>query len=690
MTDKYPEIRVDGGVKMRKTDGEAAYKSISAMILLVLMCFLSVSCYGDSPATGPAGSMSQGTAAEATPFTVRANSDVMKGLDFTDREDFADAQRGFVATLPQVVITTADNRTVYDLTSFDFLKQEDAPATVNPLLWRMAQLNLSNGLFKVTDRIYQIRGFDISNMTIIEGDSSIIIIDPMSTVETAGAGIDLYYRERGKRPVAAVIYSHTHVDHYGGVKGVISDDDVQSGRVRVIAPEGFSEYAVSENLIAGTAMSRRAQYQFGMFLAAGEKGFVDCGIGKTYPLGTLTVIGPTETIKVTGETLNIDGVEMVFQMVPGTEAPAEVTIFFPQFRAFDSAELTCSTMHNILTPRGAQVRDANAWAKYINEAIDLWGDKIDVVFAQHNWPKWGNERSVNFLRDQRDLYKFTHDQTVRLMNEGCTPTEIAENIRLPASLAGKWHARSYYGTLSFNTRAVYQRYMGFYDGNPANLNPLPTVEAAKKYVSYMGGARSVINMAKQDYDKGEYRWVVQVMNQVVFADPDNMEARSLEADAMEQLAYQSESGVWRNCYLVGASELRNGVGRTMLRGTLSKDSIKTLTLPVYFDLMAIRLNSDKAEGKKLVINWNFTDTGEKFILNLENSALTYMSGKLSANADATLSLKRTTLNSIMAGDTTFLKEIAGSNITVEGNALKMAELQGMIDEVVPDFSVVTP
>jgi len=381
---------------------------------------------------------------------------------------------------------------------------------------------------------------------------------------------------------------------------------------------------------------------------------------------------------------------MVFQLVPGTEAPSEMTVFFPQFRAFDAAELACPTMHNILTPRGAQVRDANAWARYINEAIDLYGDKIDVVFGQHNWPKWGNERAVTFLKEQRDLYKFIHDQTVRLMNQGYTPSEIAESIRLPASLAGKWHAQSYYGTLSFNTRAVYQRYMGFYDGNPANLNPLPTVESAKKYISYMGGPRAVIDMARKDYEKGEYRWVVQVMNQVVFSDPDNREARELEADAMEQLAYQSESGVWRSCYLLGASELRNGIGMVMSRGTLSKDSLKSLTLPVYFDLMAVRLNSEKAEGKKLVINWNFTDTGEKFILNLENSALTYVSGKLSSNADATLSLKRTTLNSVMAGDTTFLKEIAGGSIKLDGNPLKLAELQGMIDEVTASFNIVTP
>ena len=661
-------------------------KSAMAMAFAVsMLCSCLSGCVQGKPAqaTVPA----TGAASE---FTVAANQAVLQEMDFSDRADYEDAQRGFIATLPQVIITTADNRTVYDLTKFDFLKQKEAPATVNPLLWRMAQLNLSNGLFKVTDRIYQVRSFDVSNMTIVEGGSSILIIDPLSNYETARAGIELYYLQRGRKPVAAVIYTHTHADHYGGVKGVVSEEDVKSGKVRIIAPRGFADYAVSENIYAGTAMSRRAQYQFGFFVEPGETGLVDCGIGKAYPQGSVTFIAPTQYIQVTGEKLAIDGVEMVFQVTLNTEAPVEMAVYFPQLKAYDSAELACQTMHNTLTPRGAQVRDANAWAACINEAIELYGDGMEVVFAQHNWPKWGNARALEFLREQRDLYKFTHDQTVRLMNQGYTPTEIAVMIKLPASLSKKWHARNYYGTLSFNTRAVYQKYMGFYDGNPANLNPLPTVEAAKKYVEYMGGAGAVIEKAKKDYDRGEYRWVVQVLNNVVFADPQNMEARDLEAAAMEQLAYQSESGVWRNCYLMGASELRHGLPDITFRGIFIKDTMRSITMPIYFDLMAMRLNSEKAEGKKMVLNWHFTDTGEKYTLNLDNSALTCIAGKLSAGADATISMQRSTINAILAGDTTFMQEIGAKNISIEGNAMKLAELQGMIDKVDPQFNVVVP
>jgi len=627
---------------------------------------------------------------DASEWTIKANREATRGLDLSNEQDFADAQRGFIATLPDGVIKNADGSTAFSIADFEFEKQEETPSTVNPILWRQARLNLNNGLFQVTDRIYQIRSLDLANMTIIEGDSKIILIDPMSTPATAKAGLDLYYQQRGQKPVAAVIYTHSHLDHFGGVKGVISEEDVQNNGVQVIASQGFFDYAISENVMAGTAMSRRADYMYGVYLPRNEKGLVDIGLGKAESDGIATIIAPTKEIKATGETLTIDGVEMVFQIVSGTEAPTEMTIYFPQFRAFDSAEIACPLVHNILTLRGAQVRDANKWANCINQAIELYGDKTDVLFAQHNWPRWGNEQIITFLEQQRDLYKYTNDQTLRLLNEGYTPYEIAETIKLPDSLAGQWYTRNYYGTLKHNVAAVYQRYLGFYDGNPANLDPLPPVEAGRKYVDYMGGPEAVIAMAKKDFDRGEYRWVAQVMNNVVFAYPDNQEARNLEAAAMEQLGYQAESGPWRNSYLVGASELRNGVSQRPVGGGTGADMIKGMTMPMCFDLMGILLNGPKAEGKRIVINWDFPDTGEKYVLNLQNSALTYTSGKLSDKADVTVTMQRATLTQILIGAANFQDEYKSKNITIDGSIVKLLELMGMMDKFSPGFNVVTP
>lgn len=632
------------------------------------------------------------TPAPAEPATAQRNTQVLDQLPFADRQDYDDAQRGFIATLPDLTIKTDQGKVAWTLRGFDFLQQAEAPATVNPSLWRHAQLNMNNGLFKVVDRIYQIRGFDMANMTIVEGEDGLIVIDPLSATETAKAGLELYYQHRGVRPVKAVLYTHSHHDHYAGVRGVVSEADVRSGDVAVLAPEGFLEAAISENVSAGTAMTRRATYMYGMFLPLGERGLVDVGLGKGQSRGSVGLIAPTDTVSETGERRFIDGVEFQFQMASGTEAPAEMTIYLPQFRVLDCAEIGCPLLHNILTLRGAQVRDPKLWATALNELIALYGDKTDILIAQHNWPRWGQEDAVQLLADQRDLYEFINDQTLNLINHGYTATEIAEMIELPESLSHLWYVRGYYGTLSHNVKAVYQRYLGWYDGNPANLDPLPPVEAARKYVEYMGGADAVMAKAQRDFDNGEYRWVAQVMNQVVFADPDNTEARHLEAASLEQLGYQAESAVWRNIYLSGAQELRYGLpSATGGSETASADTIRAMTIPLFFDYWGVRLNAEKADGKRMVINWTFTDDARKhYALNLSNCALTYRVGWLDPQANAGFTLSRATLDAVVLGQTTFPAQMQAGNIVVQGNGQKLAELLSMLDAFSPAWPIVTP
>jgi alkyl sulfatase BDS1-like metallo-beta-lactamase superfamily hydrolase len=463
---------------------------------------------------------------EAAPATRDANAAVLQQLPFSDRADFADAQRGFVAALPGGLIAGTGPRPAWNLKAYDFLDKDEAPPTVNPSLWRQARLNNFSGLFKITDRVYQLRGLDIANMTIVEGDSGLVVIDTLLTAETAHAGLELYYQHRPRKPVVAIIYSHSHVDHFGGAKGVVSETDVQAGRVKIYAPDGFMEHAVAENIIAGNAMSRRAQYMYGPLLPPGERGQVDTGLGKALGRGTQTLLAPTDLITKTQDERRIDGVDIVFQLTPGTEAPAEMNLYFPQFRVLDMAENATHTMHNLYTLRGAEIRDGNAWARYLDEALALFGDKTDVLIAQHHWPVWDGAKITAYLAKQRDLYKFINDQSLRLLNQGFTPGEIAEQLKLPASLAQEWALRGYYGTLRHNARAVYQKYLGWYDSNPADLDPLPPDAAARKQVEYMGGAAAVIARARDDFAKGEYRWVASVMKEVVYADPANAEARA--------------------------------------------------------------------------------------------------------------------------------------------------------------------
>ncbi|HEV2897286.1 MAG TPA: alkyl sulfatase dimerization domain-containing protein [Pseudaminobacter sp.] len=628
----------------------------------------------------------------ATEATKAANKAMQESLNFDDREDFENASRGFIAKPDTLTIKGANGNVVWDLEQYKTYIGDDKPApdTVNPSLWRNAQLNMHYGLFEVLkDRIYQVRGYDLSNISFIKGDTGWIVFDPLISTETAKAAYELVSANLGQLPIVAVVYSHSHIDHYGGVRGIVDGADVKSGKVQIIAPEHFTEHAVSENVIAGNAMSRRAVFMYGAVLPRNPQGGVNGGLGQTASAGTATLIEPTREIKATGEEVIVDGVKMVFQMTPGTEAPAEMNTYFPDLRAMWMAENSTSTLHNILTLRGAQVRDALKWASYLNETIELYGDGIDVKFQSHHWPMWGTEKVVDALKKQRDLYKYLHDQTVRLMNTGYTGTEIADMIKLPPELAKEWYNRGYYGTYKHNARAIYQRYMGWYDANPTTLDQLPPEPVAKKYVEYMGGAAAIMEKAKADFEKGEYRWVAEAMKHVVFADPENAEAKNLLADTYEQLGYQAESGPWRSVYLEGAFELRNGVPNVPVANSASPDTIKAMQPAMLFDFFGVRLNGERAAGKKLTLNIDFTDLGKQYALTVENATLNY-SDKLADQADVKLTLTKTLLDGIQLKETTLEQAVSSGELKVEGREEAFTEFLGLLDTYPFWFNIVTP
>ncbi len=509
------------------------------------------------------------------------------------------------------------------------------------------------------------------------------------SAETAKAAYDLVTKNLGQKPIVAVVHSHSHTDHYGGVRGIVDEADVKAGKVKIIAPHGFTEEAVSENVIAGNAMSRRAVYMYGALLPRSPEGGVNAGLGQTISAGTATLIEPTDVIEKTGQEMTVDGVKMVFQMTPGTEAPSEMNTFFPQFKAMWMAENATHTFHNVLTLRGAKVRDPLIWAHFLNETINLYGPNIETEFASHHWPMWDNARILEFLAKQRDLYKYIHDQTVRLMNEGYTGVEISNMIKLPPELGQEWYNRGYYGTVKHNSRAIYQRYMGFYDANPSTLDQLPPEEAAKKYVDYMGGANAVIAKSKADFDKGEYRWVAEALKHVVFANPDNAEAKGLLADAYEQLGYQAESGPWRSVYLQGAYELRNGVPSSGQTVTASPDTIRAMPPDLLFNYLGVRLNADKAAGKNLVLNLTFTDLGKSYALVVENGTLNY-EDRLLPNADATINTTKATLDAVQLGETTLETAVESGDMKVGGRKEALGELMAMLDTYPFWFNIVTP
>ncbi|EKO3380617.1 MBL fold metallo-hydrolase [Vibrio fluvialis] len=627
----------------------------------------------------------------ATQATIDANNAVKQSLPFSDKKDFENAQKGLIAKQDVVTIKNDKGDVVWDLEQYKqyITLNNPAPDSVNPSLWRNAQLNMINGLFEVTDGIYQVRGYDLSNITFIKGNTGWIVFDPLISQETAKAALDFVNEKLGKRPVVAVVYSHSHIDHFGGVRGIVDEKDVKAGKVKIIASHGFTEHAVSENVIAGNAMGRRAIFMYGALLPRNEFGGVNGGLGQTTSTGIATLIEPTDIIDKTGDEMTVDGVRMVFQYTPGTEAPTEMNTWFPDKKALWMAENSTNTMHNILTLRGAQVRDALKWSGYLQETIEMWGGDVKVKFQSHHWPMWGNADIVEYFKKQRDIYKYTHDQTVRLMNQGYTGEEISEIIKLPKTLENNWSTRGYYGTLRHNSRAVYQRYMGWYDGNPSDLNNLPPTNAAVKYVEYMGGESAAIQKAQADFDKGNYRWVAEVLKHVVFANPQSKKGKELLADAYEQLGYQSESGPWRSVYLQGAYELRNGTPSAGGVQTASPDIIKNMPPEMLFDYLAVRILPEKAEGKKFAINLNFTDLDEKYTLYLEDSVLIHTK-KQSDKPNVTLTLTKSVLDDVQLGNVTLEKAIANGDIQLKGDKEVFKDFVGMLDRFNFWFNIVTP
>ncbi len=626
----------------------------------------------------------------ATEYTRAAQKAVRERLPFSDTEDFELAGRGFIAAIPEGVVRNEQGRALWNLQAYDFLDNEEAPDTVNPSLWRMARLNMNSGLFKVCERVYQIRGLDLANMTIIEGDAGLIVIDPMTTAEMARAGLELYLAHRPAKPVVCVIYSHCHVDHYGGVVGVISTDEVKAGKVVVIAPDRFMEELAGENILVGNAMSRRAQYQFGGLLQTGPRGQVDAGLGKTIARGRVSLIAPTCIITKPTESHVIDGVEVEFQLAPDSEAPAEMHMFLPQFAVLNLAENATHLLHNLIPLRGALVRDSRMWSRHISDAICLFGDRTDILIGQHHWPTWGRSKVRAYLESQRDIYKYVHDQTVRLMNHGLTPVEISEQLDLPPGLDQNWSVRGYYGTVSHDSKAVYQRYLSWYDANPANLNPLPRGKTALKTIEYMGGSSAVLERARKDFEDGNYRWVAQVLSHLVFAEPRNLPGRALLADAFEQLGYQAESASWRNAYLYGTQELRKGVKQLGPRRILGPGILAGVTTGALFDFMAVRLNGPNAAGLNWRINWILRDSGKHAAMTLQNCTLTHFFSDMPTEADVTVEADHATLVSLNIGETDVDRAAKAKQLKIDGDQSIVARLFDLLDDFEMMFDVVAP
>lgn len=659
---------------------------VAGVVLSAIVVLFGVWAFGRvlAPMLAGAPSIPKAPQVAAADATKAALAEAAARVAADDKQDFADAERGFIATLKDPVIKREDGQVAYDLSGYDFLKSV-APPTANASLWRQAQILTKHGLFKVSDKIYQVRGFDVSTVSFIDAGAGWIVVDPLTTNEVAAAAKRLVEEHAGKKPVLAVIYSHSHGDHYGGVLGVTTREDVASGKTKIIAPEGFLHHAVSENIIAGPAMARRARYQFGLTLPRGPEGEVTSGLGPALSRGNASLIAPTDSITKTGQTMTIGDVTLVFQLTPGTEAPAEMNFHIPAMRALFMAENANLTMHNLLPARGALVRDAKAWADYLTESIRLYGAESDILFAAHGIPRFGQQRIVDFLSSHRDAYKFLHDQSVRLMNVGLTAAEIAEVLKLPESLAKEWFNRGYYGTMSHNSKAVYQRYLGWYDANPANLWALPPEDAAKKYVEAMGGADSVMARATSAIDAGDYRWAAMLLNQVVFAGGETKAARDMLAGVYTQLGYQAEAGTWRNIYLTGAQELRDGALK-LPPLSLSPDVLAATPADMLLDVIAVRINPEKALASPMTINLVLTDVNETHLITIRNGVMIHEKGITDPNAGATVRLARfDMIVTMLAGVAP-----ATRSIRSEGDGSLYGKLAAMVDPLEPNFNIVTP
>jgi len=622
-----------------------------------------------------------------TQHTIEANEAFKEIVKSLSPQDFEDAQRGFIAKPQRLNVLGPDNESIYDLNSYDFIKGE-APDSVNPSLWRQEILNSNAGLFKVSENIYQVRGFGVANMSLIKGDTGYIVVDPLGAKENAAVAIEFARQHLGDFKLSAIIFTHSHVDHFAGVLGLVSAEEAKQSQLPIIGPLGFIEASTKENIVAGPAMGRRTNFSYGKHLARSERGHVGLGLGKHNAMGSMGILPTTQTIDHTGQKLTLDGVEFIFQYTPESEAPAELTFYLPKFKAFCGAELVSRNMHNLYTLRGAKVRDALAWSGYIDDALQLF-PKTQIYFASHHWPIWGNKRITKFLSQQRDTYKYIHDQTMRLANKGFTPREIAEQIELPEVLSKEASNRGYYGTLSHNSRAVYQAYFGWFDSNPANLNPYAPTPAGKRYVDAMGGAQQVLAHAQKAFDKGDYRWVAQLLNHLIFAQPDHNDARELLARAYDQLGYQSESGPWRDIYLTGALELRHGNESSNNNIKNAKDMLAHTPITSLFDALGVSLNGPRAEGVNLSVKVNFTDSNESYLLWVENSVLHHRVNQ-DREANAQLDITYPLFMKVILGEAKLKDFLFSDELNVEGSTIDLLRFFALLDPPSMNFAIVEP